>query len=161
MGLTYDINKNAVRERGNLGSFITNSEGDYVGKNLNTFFADLMFKYQGLSIMAAYADKRTGDRDPNVYETLPTGRQEIGTFYTGTGFNMQLGYMFPSNYEIAFRYTDINPDEGVSRDETHYTLGLSKFIVGHKLKIQTDASLIRLDGRDDEFLWRLQMDVHF
>ncbi len=159
LGFTYDINNNAVRERGNLGSFIQNSDEDYVGRDLNTFFADLMFKYQGFSAMVEYVDKKAEDNDPFV---VPEGSDVIvGTFYTGTGLNMQAGYMFPSNYEIAVRYTDINPDEGVSRQEDHYTLGFSKFIVGHKLKLQSDFSLIQLEDRDDEFMFRFQMDVHF
>jgi len=161
IGLTYDINQNSVRERGNLGSFITNAAGDYVGRDLNTFFADLMFKYQGLSVMAEYADKQADNNNPFITEIINGEEVEIGTFYTGTGLNLQAGYMFPSNYEIAIRYTDINPDEGVSRHEDHYTLGISKFVAGHKLKFQTDVSLIQLENRDDEFLFRFQMDVHF
>lgn len=161
IGLTYDINQNSVRERGNLGSFIQNSDGGYVGRDLNTFFADLMFKYQGLSVMAEYADKKAADDNPFILEDINGTLEEIGTFYTGTGLNVQAGYMFPSNYEIALRYTDINPQEGVSRNEDHYTLGLSRYVVGHKLKLQTDFSLIQLEEADDEFLWRFQMDVHF
>ena len=161
IGLTYDINNNAVRERGNLGSFIQNSDEDYVGRDLNTFFADLMFKYQGFSAMIEYADKMAKDDDPFVMEGIGGEMVRIGTFYTGTGLNLQAGYMFPSNYEIAVRYTDINPDEGVSRQEDHYTLGFSKFVVGHKLKLQSDFSLIQLEESDDEFMFRFQMDVHF
>ncbi len=158
IGLTYDINKNAVRERGQLGSFIKNSDGDYVGRDLNTFFADLMFKYQGLSVMMEYADKRAADNNPFVLDGL---NEEIGTFYTGTGFNAQVGYLLKKDYEIAFRFTDIKPDAGVSNDETHYTLGFSKYIVGHKLKIQTDYSLIKKEGGDDALLIRAQVDIHF
>ena len=158
IGLTYDINQNAVRERGQNGSFIQDSEGNYIGKDLTTFFADLMFKYRGFSVMMEYADKKAANDDPFVYED---GDVLIGTFYTGTGLNLSLGYLLKSNYEIALRYTDINPSEGVANDENHYTLGISKFIVGHKLKVQTDFSLIEKDSRDDAFLVRAQVDIHF
>ncbi len=161
VGLSYDINKNAVRERGQLGNFIQDSKGDYIGKNLNTFFADMMFKYQGISVMAEYANKKTGDDDPFVFEETENGPLVIGTFFTGTGFNLSTGYLFKNNYEIALRYTDINPTEGVANDETQYTLGLSKYVVGHKLKVQTDFSLIERDERDDAFLLRAQVDIHF
>ena len=158
VGLTYDLNQNAVRERGQNGSFIQDSDGVYVGKDLKTFFADLMFKYQGFSVMMEYADKKAANDNPIV---LDDADNVIGTFYTGTGFNVSLGYLLKSNYEIAVRYTDIKPDEGVSNDETHYTLGISKFIVGHKLKVQTDFSIIEKDGRNDALLVRAQMDIHF
>lgn len=119
IGLTYDMNRNAVRERGQNGDFIINSQGAYIRKNLNTFFADLMFKYQGLSIMMEYADKQTSDNDPFVSEEQGTEDVIIGTFYTGSGFNIAVGYLLKKNYEVALRFTDINPDQGVSNDETH------------------------------------------
>jgi len=71
LGFTYDNNRNAGRERGQKGDFIYNSEGNIVGKDLNTFFADLMFKYQGLSVMVEYVDK-AADGGPDVYDEEDT-----------------------------------------------------------------------------------------
>ncbi len=158
LGLSYDINKKAVRERGQLGSFIIDENGNYRGKDLNTLFVDMMFKYQNFSLMFEYANRQTEDDSPFVVSELD---EVIGTYYTGTGLNVQGGYMFPGDFEIAFRYTNIQPDEGVSNEETHYTLGLSKYIVGHKLKVQTDFSLIEKEAKDDGLLIRAQVDVHF
>jgi len=161
IGLSYDNNRSAVRERGQLGEFIQNSNGDFIGKTLNTVFADLMFKYQGVSIMMEYVDKRTGDNDPFVFEETENGPNLIGTFFTGTGLNLSAGYVMKNNYEVAIRYTDINPDKGVASDETHYTLGISKYVVGHKLKVQTDFSLIDIQEGNDAILIRAQVDIHF
>ena len=156
IGLTYDNNRNAVRERGQKGSFIIDENGAYVGKTLNTFFADLMFKYQGLSIMAEYASKATADDIPFVYDAED---HVIGTFYTGSSYNIAAGYMLPNNIEFAIRYTDVTAD--ASNDEQHYTIGINKYIAGHKLKIQTDFSLINRDGKQNSGLWRTQVDFHF
>ena len=158
IGLTYDTNQNAVRERGQNGSFIQDLEGNPVGRDLNTFFADLMFKYKGLSVMGEYANKWSQDNDPFVFDD---GGNLIGTFFTGTGLNLSVGYVLPKDYQLAVRFTDINPDEGVASAETQYTLGFSKYIVGHKLKIQTDYTLIDKDSGDDSFLLRAQVDIHF
>jgi len=155
---TYDINKNSVRERGNLGSFIRDDNGTYYGKDLKTFFADLMFKYQGLSIASEYADKTTEDGIPTV---LDSENNVVGTFYTGRAFTIQMGYMFESNVEMVLRFTDNNPDDLVANDEVRWTFGLNKFFAGHKLKIQTDFQSIRPDGGTNSFVWRTQMDVHF
>ena len=157
-GFTYDLNKNAVRERGQNGNFIQDSEGNYIGRDLKTFFADLMFKYRGFSIMMEYVDKKATNDNPFV---LDESDELIGTFYTGNGLNVSMGYLLKSNYEMAFRYTDIRPTKGVSNNEKYYTLGLSKFIVGHKLKIQTDFSLVEKEGKDNSLLFRAQMDIHF
>ena len=164
IGITYDINNNAVRERGNLGDF-NSLQGIYFGKTLNTLFVDLMFKYQGLSIMAEYANKATSDGDPFLIS--PEGVL-LGEFYTGTGLNVQAGYMFPSNYEVSGRMTTITPDLGVDADDTRYTLGFSKFIVGHNLKVQTDFTYRSVttqgdvvDINDDQFTWRTQFELQF
>lgn len=154
IGVTYDNNRKAGRERGQKGSFITNSAGDIVGKDLNTYFVDLMFKYQGLSVMFEYADKEA-ENGPLVME----GDIIIGEYYTGTGYNFATGYMFNNNMELAVRYTDIKAD--TSTDEKHYTVGLNKFFVGHKLKIQTDFSLIDRADKQNTALWRTQVDIHF
>ena len=158
LGVTYDINNNAVRERGNLGSFIKDSDGNYWGKDLYSFFVDAMFKYQNLSIMAEDADRWTKDKNPEIADAENT---VIGTFYTGTGWNVQSGYMLPKFNEIAIRFTSIFPDEGVSNNEKQYTIGYSKYFAGHKLKIQTDLTLIQIQNRDDNLLFRTQLEVHF
>lgn len=158
IGITYDINENAVRERGQLGNFVQDAAGNYYGKTLRTFFADCMFKYQGFSLMAEYVDKSTADGRPEVLDA--TGAQ-IGTFFTGSAFSAQAGYMFKNNWEIAGRFTTVNPDAGVSNDEREYTFGLSKFIVGHKLKVQTDLSYRDITNRDNLLMWRFQTEIHF
>jgi len=155
LGFTYDNNRNAGRARGQKGSFLRNSSGDIVGKDLNTFFADLMFKYQGLSVMIEYVDK-AADGGPQVYGE---NDELIGQYYTGSSYNIATGYMFDNNMEIAVRYTDVSAD--VSADEKHYTLGLNKFFVGHKLKLQTDFSFIDRTDRQNTALWRTQVDIHF
>ena len=158
VGVTYDINKNAVRERGRLGSFIQDESGSYIGKDLNSFFVDLMFKYQGISIMGEYATKGTVLGNANVYSDNDV---IIGTYYTGSAINLQTGYMFKNNWEIAARYTSINPDAEVANDETQYTVGLSKFVVGHKLKVQSDITYRDIDLSDDDLILRFQVDFHF
>ena len=168
IGATYDINDGSVRERGQLGNFIYDLDGNYTGKTLNTVFIDFMFKYKGLSIMGEYADKSTADSDPFVYDadTLVA----VGRHFTGTGINLQAGWMFKNNWEIAGRFTQIIPTAGVGANETEYTLGLSKYFAGHSLKVQTDISYRQRDiagnssvnnGSNDLLFWRMQMDIHF
>lgn len=170
LGFTYDINDRAGRERGQGGSFIYNEDGSYANaKMLNTVFADLMFKYKGLSIMAEYANKTTDDGTADVYDNVDTSLV-VGTYYVGSGLNVQAGWMFKNNVELTGRYTMITPDAGVSNNETEYTVGLSKYFVGHKLKVQTDLSYRQKGfagdsspnlGGNDILFWRLQMDIHF
>ena len=162
-----DINVNAVRERGQNGSFIYDMNGELVGKTLKTAFVDMMFKYKGFSVMAEFANRQTADGDFNVYDD---SLNVIGTMYTGQALNVQAGYVFKNNYEIALRMTSVRPDMGVSANENEYGIGVSKYFVGHKLKVQTDinyrqrytyGSTALNSGATDQLYYRLQVDIHF
>jgi len=45
--------------------------------------------------------------------------------------------------------------------ESQYLLGLSKYLAGHKLKIQTDISYLDAENSLDELMYRLQFEIHF
>jgi phosphate-selective porin OprO/OprP len=155
---TYDFNNNAVKNRSNQGSYMTNDIGFYE-TNIKTLFVDAMFKYNGFSVMAEYADRTAGDAfAKNSDGTLTGAKVEIGK-----AINLQSGYLFKNNYEIAARYTQIDLDKTISNKgaQKQTTLGVSKYIVGHKLKIQTDVSYLGVENGTDEVMWRLQFDIHF
>jgi hypothetical protein len=156
---SFDHNDNAVKSRSNLGTYMINDTG-FFETDINTFFADAMFKYRGLSIMAEYA-RRTAD-DPFAKNSDGTLTGEVVN--VGEGFNFQTGYLFKNNYQVLGRYTNIILDESITGVgiETQYTIGLSKYFVGHKLKIQTDLSLNDYeDNMDNGVMYRLQFDIHF
>lgn len=157
LAIAYDWNNRAGRTRGQKGSFLTTDANQVIGKNLESVFVDLMFKYQGWSVMMEYTNRKTDDDNPNVFD----GESILGTYYTGNATNIAVGYMTMNNWEIAARYTDVNPQEGVANKEDQYTIGISKFIVGHKLKVQTDLTYIAKDASDDNLMYRMQMDIHF
>ncbi len=158
LAATYDSNKNAVKERSNQGSYMVNDIGFYE-TDINTFFLDVMFKYNGFSLMGEYANRTAGDAIAKNSDGTATGME----VQVGDGLNLQMGYLFDSNWEVSGRFTDINLDEFVTgkNHETQYTFGLSKYIVGHKLKVQTDVSYLAVENSTDELMYRLQLDVHF
>ena len=159
LGFTYNYNQDAVRERGFAGDYMIRTDGSIYETDQTTVFADAVFKYNGFSFMGEYA-KRTAD-DPVATEldgVTPTGDIVL----TGNALNLQAGFLFKSNYEIAARYTTVNFEritEALPRKQ--YTLGLNKFIVGHKLKVQSDISYSTLDGNEDNITFRLGFDIHF
>lgn len=156
LGITADQNNNSARERGNLGSFLPQNAQL---KTLQSIFADFMFKYSGFSMMGEYVVKDTKDRS-SVYVDEESGAP-LGYYFTGAALNLQAGWMFKNNVEIAGRYARIVPtNTNIGVNENHYFLALSKFVVGHKLKIQTDLGYIQKDLIDDGVMWRVQFDVH-
>jgi len=118
-----------------------------------------MFKYRGFSFMGEYAN-RTAD-DPVAKNSDGTETGDI--VRVGNGLNLATGYVFKSNWALAVRYSNITPDlEITGRNKSdQYTFGVSKFVVGHKLKVQTDVSFLDIQGETDILLYRLQVDLHF
>lgn len=155
----YSYNNNAVKSGGELGSFLKES------RDLKTFFADFMLKYRGWSVTSEYMNKQS-DRNSLLSDTS-------NFFQTGSGWNIQSGYLFKNNFEIAARYTVVNPSKninlasqivelkGFNNLTKEYTVGVSKYFKGHFLKIQTDASYIDEEGADGVLRYRFQVEVGF
>lgn len=156
--INYDHNNNAVRERSNLGGYMLLSDGSLYETNINTLFADAIFKYQGFSFQGEFA-RRTAE-DAIAVEADGTATGDVVN--VGNSINLQAGYLLPSNLEFSGRYTNIRLDDIAGGKETdQYTLGASKYFVGHKLKLQSDLSYTTIDGEGDNWMFRLQLDVHF
>lgn len=152
LALTYDFNNGASRKGGQLGEFFPTTT------DLSSVFADAYFKYRGFSSMIEYVNKEAPD-GPLVFNTDGT---VMDAFYTGEGINLQAGYLFKNNLEVAGRYTYVSPEAITGRNpNTQYTVGLSRYFVGHNLKIQTDVSFIEEENKDDILMYRLQMEVAF
>ncbi len=158
LAVTYDTNQDAVKTRSNQGSYMENDLG-FFETDINTIFVDAMFKYSGFSFMGEYAHRTADD---------PVARNSDGTLtgaivQVGNGLNLQTGYLFTTNWEVSGRFTKIKLDKDITgrNQQEQYTLGLSKYIVGHKLKIQTDLSYLSEDSAIDELMLRLQVELHF
>jgi len=154
VGVVYDINKDAVRNLSNRGVYMVTDTGLHE-TDISTLFVDTMFKYKGFSFMGEYA-YRNADA-PIVKNSDGT---ETGVVVKeGSGLNLQAGYLLKSNIEFTGRYSTIDL---VNKDvNNQYTFGVSKYILGHKLKVQSDFTYITLGQISDNLLFRLQVDFHF
>lgn len=162
LGFTYDFNDRAVKTRSNQGSYMIDNSGDnedgYFHSDISTIFADMMFKYGGWSVMGEYAL-----RNADVVNHISSDSLSSATVGVGSGMNFTLGYMFKSNWEVTGRYTQINPQSITGNEsDTQYTLGVSKYIVGHSLKVQADVSYSQeVNNPVSNLMYRLQFDIHF
>lgn len=157
IGATYDNNTNAVRNRSNMGSYMTLDDGSLYETDINTIFVDAMLKFNGFAFMGEYAKRDAADP-----EALNSDGSTASIVQVGTATNLQASYLFPSHYEFTARRSEIGYDAIVGKpDQLVYTAGVSKYIVGHKLKIQSDFSIGSLDGQDDYMEFRFGFDLHF
>lgn len=164
LAASANYNQGASRQK-QTGSFLVDTAGEYMSNNLLTVFADAMFKYKGFSFLAEYAFKKILLKPGQTLSvTDSTLVSELGhSHHTGQGVSVQAGYLFKHNWELAARYTTVIPDwERSFNASSEYTVGVSKYVVGHKLKVQTDVTLIdAINATDYSIRYRLQMEFAF
>ncbi|SKB62346.1 Phosphate-selective porin O and P [Salegentibacter holothuriorum] len=158
IGVTYDYNDEAVKTRSNMGGYMFTENGLH-RTDITTFFADFMFKYKALSILGEFAH-RDADKPIAVEEDgTPTG----AIVNVGNAINLQGGYLLDNNIEFVGRFTNVNEDIPGARfpNQNQYTLGISKYISKHKLKVQTDVSFNdNPEPAMNNIVYRLQIDLH-
>ena len=162
LGASYSYNGGSSKQK-TTGKFLVDEAGNYFENNVETFFIDMMFKYQGFAVMAEFADNKVVGEGVNADFREALVDANGRSYFTGQGINTQISYLLQNNIELAARYSRIMPDTDVSfKGIKEYTFGLSKYVVGHNLKVQADVSLIDKTGDSHNKLrYRLQTEFAF
>ena len=155
----YSFNHNAVLTQGFKGDMLP----DGTSRNIGSYYADLVLKYRGFAFNADYMGRHLpGSGNPLFGDN--------GTFiYTGCGVNVQASYLFDRKWEVALRNSTMMPDERVSpllgyRTWNQSTIGVTRYIIGHSLKVQLDLSYNYRDQftpapLDDRWSLRFQVEL--
>jgi len=165
IGAAYDYNDNAVKTRSNQGSYMQTSTGFYE-TDISTVFVDAMFKYKGFSFMGEFSNRDADDPVATEVDGSVAldedGNPTNDVVLVGNALNLQAGYLFKNNYELAGRFTSLSFDEITkTQNQEQYTIGISKYIVGHKLKIQSDFSYNTVENEKGPLAFRIGFDLHF
>ena len=127
-GASYSRNDRAIRTGGQLGREL------YAPRSMNTFIADAILKYNGWALSGEYFDRR-------CYDPITMNEEGAVRFVpTGTGVNAQLSRCFPTFYETSTRYSRVDPAANtmdLSALTEEVLLGTSKYLNGHRIKLQT------------------------
>ena len=139
IGGGYSYNDRTIREGGQTGRYVQNPF------TLKTSFADMIFKYMGFAYQAEYM-RRDVDNPLNVTDE---DEPEPTVAYKGWGINQQISYLMNKGYEIAGRYTLVQPHKDIQdfeRQTEVVELGLTKYMKAHRLKFQLNGSYTFKDG---------------
>ena len=129
----YSYNDRALRAQGSNGDKLLFDQT----RNLSSYFVDFIFKYQGFAFYTDFMGRTSSaplfDTDRNAF------------IYDGCGLNLQTSYLFNGKWEIALRNSTLFPDSRVQplagyRNWNQTTIGVTRYIIGHSLKVQADAS---------------------
>lgn len=154
----YSYNHKAQRAAGQRGSFL------WEARDLELFFLDAMFKYQGWAIYSEYMNRHTFNPI-----TLAEDPEEKPVYvYTGYGFLTQVSYYFKNKIELGFRYSFVNPTNAISSLETRtdeYVFGVTKYLYKHRVKLQSNIIYQQkelfapLNGTKDRWIAHFQVEL--
>lgn len=156
VGAAFSKNFKATKTGGQLGEEL------YGTRDLTSVIFDAIFKYRGWAASSEYISRNT--EDPITINALGDTRHVV----TGYGINTQLSKMVSRKTELAVRYAFVKPDEEIESvqermDET--LLGVTRYLNGHRIKIQGNVGYHWADG--DESLehhgnnWTAMLQVEF
>lgn len=154
----YSYNDRTSRLEGQRGALMP----DGATRNLGSYFVDFILKYRGWAFytdfMGRTCDKPLFDEDPAAY------------VYTGSGLNIQTSWLIKRKWEIALRNSTLFPSDKI-RPKAGYntynqtTVGLTRYIIGHSLKVQVDLSYDSYGQRNSQIIpdnynrWQLRFQV--
>ena len=132
-GVVYNNNRNTNRIGGQTGPIF---DGDQI-RDMDTWIADVLVKHRGWAWNTEYAQHTTD----NPFVIIDGSSAAV---FKGLGYMTQLSYTFPNNWAPVLRYTRAEPVTAILSEEnqtTQYTVGLTKYIDHHRIKILSDVTL--------------------
>lgn len=133
----YSMNKKTNRSGGQLGKEL------YSSVDMATWMFDAIGKYKGWAYSVEYLKRHVDN--PLTYNGLGSLRYA----FTGEGINHQFSYIFPSNLELAMRYSRLSPSAKLATYESQkniFELGSTKYFNKHRVKLQLNVNYMAVDG---------------
>ncbi|SHM76931.1 Phosphate-selective porin O and P [Cyclobacterium lianum] len=157
IGMTLNKNFNTLRTGGQIGTLL------YQPTDMATYMSDWLFKYRGFAFASEFL-YRTSENPLTFNE-----ENDVRYVYNGLGQNFQASYLMPNDLEFAGRYTRLNPGGQIRQYEPelqHFTLGLTRYLRGHRFKLQSDLTYEVLAAYSEvsntprnNFIWRFQVEL--
>lgn len=152
----FHQNNQAKRERGQTGNEL------FEQKTMRSTFADMIFKYDGWSLMSSYMNRTA----KNPITVNPEDENDVRYVFVGQGVDIQGSYLFRNNYEIIGRYSNQWVDKEIRAFEPNtqqFSLGLTKYIWEHAFKLQAEATYEMkdyfLDKNTNNWYIRFQVEI--
>lgn len=156
LGGVFSQNNFAKKSQGQLGDDL------FEGRTMTSTFLESLVKYQGFSLAVCYMNRSTL-RDPLTFN--PLNSNDIRYVWTGEGMDYQGSYLFPKNYELILRYSEIKPYHRISNFEPkrqEFTLGLTKYLWEHAFKLQSEVTFQQanhFNQNTNQWYFRFQLEM--
>src|SRR5690606_13598737 len=140
IGAAFSKNFKATKTGGQLGKDL------YETRDLSSVIVDAIFKYRGWAASSEYISRNTPD--PITNNNLGDIRHVV----TGYGINTQLSKLISRKTELAVRYAFVDPNEEIKLVQNRIDealLGVTRYINGHRIKIQGNIGYRWLKGNQE------------
>ncbi|MBU2920005.1 OprO/OprP family phosphate-selective porin [Winogradskyella psychrotolerans] len=152
----YHYNDDARRTRGTIGDDL------FEKRDIQSLFLDAIVKYNGWAFQTAYMNRTTDD----AITINPDDASESRSVFAGSGFDTQLSYLFKSNYELVGRFSYQEPHKDIEMltpQTNQYSLGITKYIWEHALKLQAEITNSELNyfdsSKTNDWYLRFQVEI--
>lgn len=135
----FQQNNHSRRTQGQLGNDLFES------RTTKSLLLDAMFKYNGWAAMSSYMSRTSND---NAVTFNPDDVTQKSYVFVGEGFDYQLSYVFPTNYEVIGRFSTQKVAEDIQEftpNTKQYSIGVTKYIWEHTFKLQTELTYDTLE----------------
>ncbi|MCR9181825.1 MAG: OprO/OprP family phosphate-selective porin [Flavobacteriaceae bacterium] len=153
---TYHFNHGALRTQGQQGSVL------YEPRDLTSILLDAILKYNGWAFQTAYLQRDTD----NAITINPNDATQQRFVLAGSGYDAQLSYLFLNNLEVSGRYSYSTPKSQIKNilpETNQFSLGITKYIWEHSLKIQGEATYesatLDLNPSNNSWYVRFQVEI--
>jgi hypothetical protein len=152
LGLTYARFQDSNRAGGSIGAVYTDDDGAPLRRDQDVLYFDALWKRRGWSLYSELAFRRSPDGRVAADQAL----------FEGSGALLQSGWFFAEGWELAARYARVLPlarsrVDPANRDLEQTTAGVTRYLSGHRVKIQGDVT--RQTRDNPSWLARLNLEL--
>lgn len=151
---TFHRNVKARQTQGQLGDDL------FEKRTMESVFVDAMLKYNGWALMSSYMNRTA--KNPLTFN--PDDVADFNYVYVGEGFDYQVSYLFPANYEVIGRLSTqkVNKDiQDFAPNTKQYSIGVTKYFWEHAFKLQSEITLddVTYFNGSSESNWYIRFQV--
>ncbi|MFN3942426.1 MAG: porin [Flavobacterium sp.] len=151
----FSQNNRTNKSSGQLGNEL------FEARTLKYFFTDVMFKYQGWSLLYAYMSRNTSE---NPITVNPLNASQTSFVWVGSGHDYQASYLFANNYELIGKYSNQKPFAGIENlvpKSEQFSVGVTKYLWEHAFKLQSELTydLQQMPAGNYRNQWYLRFQV--
>lgn len=133
LGSAFNYNENTLRQYSTTGKKLL------IGKNIESYFFDILMKYQGLSLFFEYLGKQANNNQALNPDSLA---------FEGYGYSISITYKLFENNFIGLRFCQYSVDKDIKsalklEDQKDFSLSYNYYLLNERLKLQCEADYIQ------------------